>query len=249
MASPKAPNSELTVDELLGLLKKTSLPTVIVEGDDDMIVYRRLENRLAHLGVSILPAGGRTKVLDLFRRRTEVHTSVKLAFLVDQDTWVNTGVPAEFVSPTLLSTWGYSIENDIFADGELCNLLIGPEAMRFDRDLVQFVEWYALALSRHLRGTAASLSLHPDHVLNPDQRAGLLALEPNEAYPASLRDQIARDFGRLLRGKSLFALLIRNANSRSGLPKHTDKALLEMVAMRPGPKLDAMRRAVEAIFT
>jgi hypothetical protein len=248
VAPAKNAKPELTVDEIIGLLKKSALPTVVVEGDDDMIIYRRLEARLAYLGVSVFPVGGKTKVLSLFCRRTELRSSLKLAFLVDQDTWVNTGVPAEYDSPVVLLTWGYSIENDVYVDGELDQLLSGADATRFEYEIDQFVEWYALALSRHLRGAPTSISLDPNHVLDVTQRSILLSLEPNESYPTALRSQIRQNFAKLLRGKSLLSLLIRNTNSRPGQPKHSDKALLEMVSIRPGPIISGLTRSLEAIF-
>lgn len=167
---------ELDVEEIIALLKKTSLPTVIVEGSDDMIVYRRFEIRLAHLGISIFPVCGRKKVLDIFLRKSEIPADVKLVFVADQDTWVNTGVPAQYQSSQMVLTTGYSIENDVFMDGNLVSLLKGQEVAKFSSELESFVEWYSLALSRHLNGSNHLISLHPDHVLNPVQRPALLAL-------------------------------------------------------------------------
>lgn len=43
MATTLTTKAQPTVDELVALLKRTALPTVICEGSDDLIVYRRLE--------------------------------------------------------------------------------------------------------------------------------------------------------------------------------------------------------------
>jgi hypothetical protein len=137
---------ELDVEEIIAPLKKTSLPTVIVEGSDDVIVYRRFEIGLAHLGISIFPVGGRKKVLDIFLRKSEIPADVKLVFVVDQDTWVNTGVPAQYQSSQMVLTTGYSIENDVFMDGNLVSLLKGQEIAKFFSELESFVEWNSLAL-------------------------------------------------------------------------------------------------------
>ncbi|WP_097065693.1 hypothetical protein [Nitrosovibrio sp. Nv4] len=240
---------ELDVEEIIALLKKTSLPTVIVEGSDDMIVYRRFEIRLAHLGISIFPVCGRKKVLDIFLRKSEIPADVKLVFVADQDTWVNTGVPAQYQSSQMVLTTGYSIENDVFMDGNLVSLLKGQEVAKFSSELESFVEWYSLALSRHLNGSNHLISLHPDHVLNPVQRPALLALCAGEQYPDALRQQMLVDYQRLLRGKSLIALLVRNTNYKGRQPHHSDRALLEMVAVRPGPLLQLVSSQVEAAIT
>lgn len=245
MARPLTPN-EITVDEVLALLKNTSLPTVVVEGSDDMIVYRRFEDALAHIGISVLPVGGRDKVLQVFSRRNEIPSSVKAIFIADQDTWINTGIPTAYQDPLLLFTDGYSIENDIYRDGELWNLLQGQERTMYEVEIENFVEWYALALDRHLRDSRHSIALHPNHVLDPVQRPVLLALQSAETYPAALRLAILQDHRRLLRGKSLLALLLKNTNRRGIGVRHSNSALFEAVSVRPGALLSDLRGKVEA---
>ena len=244
MASRKTPN-EITVDEVIALLKKTSLPTLVVEGSDDMIVYRRFEDSLAHIGVSVLPVGGRRKVLEVFNRRAEIPTSVRTMFIADQDTWVNSGIPSAYTEQSLLFTDGYSIENDVYRDGELWTLLQVNERHAFETELAHFIEWYALAVSRHLLGTAQQISLHPDHVLDPLRRPALLALQPAESYPTALKQEIHGDYGRLLRGKSLLALLLKHTNAKGRGVRHSDSGLFEMVAVRPGALLIRLRQQIE----
>jgi len=241
--------SQPTVDEIIALLKKTSLPTVLCEGSDDLIIYRRLEEYLGHLGLSVLPAGGRENVLQVFERRAEIPRSVQLVFLADRDTWINIGIPPKYVAPNIIFTDGYSIENDVWVDGNLEALLVGDEATRFRAELDEFIHWYALALNRHLNDPTRSIANHPDHVLDPAQRPALLALLPNEAYPIGTKITLQANYKSLVRGKSLLNLLIRNTNSRRGQPKHSDKALLEMVAARPGPIFSRLNMQVETVLS
>ena len=42
-------NVDYSVDELVSLLKKTNLPTIVVEGSDDIIIFRHLEDRLSKI--------------------------------------------------------------------------------------------------------------------------------------------------------------------------------------------------------
>lgn len=244
--STRVTSNDMTVNEILGTLKRTLLPTMIVEGSDDMIVYRRFEDALAHLGVSVLPVGGRLKVLEVFSRRHEIPTSVKTIFIADKDTWVNTGVPPEFQDPTLIFTDGYSIENDVYRDGEFWKLLEEQERLRYEAEIDSFIEWYALALDRHLRDPSNPIANHPDHVLNPAQRPVLLALQPAEAYPTALRQAILSDHRRLLRGKSLLSLLLRHTSRKGRAVRHNDSALFETVAARPGALITSIRQQVEA---
>lgn len=238
-----------TVDEIIALLKKTSLPTVLCEGADDLIVYRRLEEHLSHLGISVFPAGGRKNVLQIFDRRAEIPRSVQLVFIADRDTWINVGIPPQYAAPNIIFTDGYSIENDVWVDGGLENLLVGDEITRFHSELGDFIHWYALALNRHLNDPTQSIANHPDHVLDPVQRPALLDLLPNEAYPIATKVALQANYQALVRGKSLLNLLIRNTNSRRGQPKHSDKALLEMVAARPGPILSRLNSRIESVLS
>lgn len=240
--------NEITTEEILALLRRTSLPTIVIEGNDDMIVYRTFEEKLAHLGVSVLPVGGRQKVLEVFRRRTELPLSSTPFFIADQDTWVISGVPSEYVDSRIAFTDGYSIENDIYIDGELRKLLRGTECTKYGVELAEFIEWYALALYRHMRDPQQPIALHPEHVLNLSQRPNLLALLPTEIYPTELHDLITLNYQRLLRGKSLLALLVRNTNYKGREPRHSNSALLEAVAVRPGALLDRLYQSVEQHF-
>jgi hypothetical protein len=247
MATARTPN-EVTVDEVIALLKKTSLPTLIVEGSDDMIVYRRFEDNLVHAEVSVLPVGGRLKVLEVFNRRHEIPLSVKMIFIADKDTWINTGIPPEFQDSTLVFTDGYSIENDVYRDGELWKLLRMDDRTRYEEEINSFIEWYALALTRHLADSTFPIALHHDQVLNPIQRPALLALKPAEVYPNALKQEIFDDYGRMLRGKSLLSLFIKHTNAKGRGARHTDSGLFEIVAVNPGVLLKDLLKRVEHGF-
>jgi hypothetical protein len=247
--SRKSNTTNLTVDETIQLLKRTSLPTVIVEGCDDMIIYRRFEDDLSHLGVSVLPVGGRLNVLEIFNRINEINNNINIVFIADKDTWINTGVPTAFQHDSLLFTDGYSIENDVYNDAELWKLLQTHELIKFNQDVVNFIEWYALALARHLRDGQSPISLHPNLVLDPVQRPSLLALQTAETYPIALKNALLQDYARLLRGKSLLNLLIKHTNSPSRTARHSHGALFEMVAIRPGARISSLRHRVESTLS
>jgi hypothetical protein len=248
MSPKKESRIELTLEELLGLLKKTNLPTVIVEGKDDMVVYRRFESRLSSHGVDFLPVGGRTKVLELFKRRSEIPPHVKIIFIADKDVWVNTGIPVDHLNDYLLFTHGYSIENDIYIDGRLSDLLIGRECKKHLDELNQFIDWYALALNRYFQNKSETISLHPDQVLKAGELKNLMLLHTNEVYPTQLRTLIYSEHKRLLRGKSLLALLIRNTNYPGSIRNHSTSSILEMVAMNPGTLLHEMLKKIEDLL-
>ena len=237
-----------TVDEIVSALQKTDLPTLVCEGSDDLIVYRGFESSLSHIGVDVLSAGGRQNVLQIFERRGEIPAAVKLAFVVDKDTWINSGIPVNYVAPVLCLTSGYSIENDVITDGNFEGLLEGAAAKKYEAELCKFLEWYALALDRHLINKTHPIDLHPNRVLNSAENTKLTMLGAGETYPATLRDALFANYRMLVRGKSLMALIIRNAGYRKGQPNHNNKALLETVAVRPGALLAKLRGDIEAAF-
>ncbi|MEF8750054.1 MAG: DUF4435 domain-containing protein [Candidatus Accumulibacter propinquus] len=196
-------SNDLSVNEIISTLRRSSLPTVVVEGSDDIVVHRRLEDRLAHLGVSVFPVGGRDKVISAFDRRGELPAGAKVVFVADQDTWVYSSVPPAYAHPNIVFTAGYSIENDVFVDGNLDAILAAQDERAFRQDLATFVDWYALALTRHLADCRNPIALHPEQVLDPAQLPDLMSLRPGEAFPTTLRDQVHGEYARLLRGKSL----------------------------------------------
>jgi hypothetical protein len=240
---------ELSVDEIIATLSKTSLRTIVVEGNDDVVAYRGFERALEDLAVSVFPVGGREKVLSVFQRRNEIKNTEKILFVADKDTWVYSAVPAEYVAVRLKFTDGYSIENDTFSDVAPLNLMSAAERTQFGSHVFDFVEWYALALQRMLDGGGEPISLHPSQVLDAAVRPALLALKPDEPYPAELRNQIQGDYGRLLRGKSLMALVMLILNRPGRAARHTCLSLMEGVGARPGPLIQAMIDWARASFT
>ena len=56
----------LTEDEIVELLKRSSLTSVIVEGKDDMTIYRWIEEKIGISKANFLPCGGRNTLLKVF---------------------------------------------------------------------------------------------------------------------------------------------------------------------------------------
>jgi hypothetical protein len=240
---------EYSVDEIVEILKRTSLPSIVVEGRDDIVVYRRIEERMSTIGADVLPALGRDKLLKVFERRSELPSTARVVFIADKDTWVHSGVPAEYSDQMLVFTDGYSIENDLYRDGQLEGLLLGAERQAFERELEDFVSWYAIALSRHLTDNNENIRLHPNHVLDRRFFSDLVSLRYGESDPQALRDEIRSDYPRLLRGKSLLSLLDRQTTRPGRQPSHKPLALLELVAVNPGPLLQEIEAKASIVLS
>lgn len=240
---------EYSVDEIVETLKRTSLPSIVVEGRDDIIVYRRIEERMSSIGADVLPTLGRDKLIKVFERRSELPSTARVVFIADKDTWVHSGVPANYCDEMLVFTDGYSIENDLYRDGQLEGLLLGAERQAFEKEMENFVSWYAIALSRHIAGESENIGLHPNHVLDSRFFSDLASLRHGESNPQALRDEILSDYQRLLRGKSLINLLVRQITRPGRQPSHKSLALLEMVAVQPGPLLQEIETKVSRALT
>lgn len=218
----------LTIDEVIETLKRSSDPALLAEGVDDVAVLRRLEDEFEDAGLSFFPLGGRDAVLTVFERRNEIGSKKPVLFLADKDVWVFTGIPHEYQSPELLFTDGYSLENDLYRDGRLERLLTRRERTLFERDLSEFIEWFALALRRHLTDSAEPLSLHPSNVLDDRLRyVEFVTLREGEERPEQQIDELKQSYRKCLRGKSLMGLLTRHLSSRGREAKHSVRSLME----------------------
>ncbi len=60
-----------TVDELVSTLRRSKLPTVVVEGRDDMQIFRWMEDLLEVHEVDILGVGGRPNLFAIYDRKSE----------------------------------------------------------------------------------------------------------------------------------------------------------------------------------
>ena len=109
-----------TVEELVAALRRSALPTVLVEGQEDIRIYRWLEARLGNRAANVLPTGGRENLLSIYAKRHEF-ADLPVAFVADKDMWLFSGVPSDYEE--VIWTEGYSIENDLYTDAERENLL------------------------------------------------------------------------------------------------------------------------------
>lgn len=241
------PRSYPSVDETIETVKRSNLPTLVTEGRDDYIVFRRLEDRLAG-GISVLPVGGRDKVLQVFRRREEIgHTRV--AFVVDRDLWCLGQTPDEVLSEQMILTDGYSIENDVFRDAAVPSLMSNEERLSFNLEVQRVNRWYALAVNRILGGNDCRLDIHPSEILDlPGRFEELTALGAAEEYPEQLFTTITDRSEELLRGKTLFQVAMRQLAARGRLAKHHHHQIMDQAAARRGPLLDRLSSAVERVL-
>lgn len=232
---------ELTVDDIIATLKNSHLPNVIVEGRDDLVIFRRIEEILSVHFVSVLPVGGQDKVLELFRRRREYSNGKKIVFVADRDRWVFEGVPPNLIDNLLVFTDGYSIENEAIRDANLEILMAPVERQQFRAELYITMKWFALAMSRYLAGKPEPLNIHPNHLFqqhNLDAYLSEMLVDDSDAI--NLHNQLIGDPLKFLRGKTLLALMMRQLSYAGRIVHHQPLSLLDTAGASPGPHLNTL---------
>ena len=121
----------------------------MVEGDDDVIIYRELTKRIGIFEVILRPSGGRDKLLQIYERRGEF-SQVPVAFIADQDMWLFSGIEPGYED--VIWTSGYSIENDLYSDADLERLLDENETAEHQQILDSISTWFAFAVEEYLAG-------------------------------------------------------------------------------------------------
>ena len=249
-------------EELISALEHSNLPTVIVEGEDDIIVYRTLDEKVD--GIDVIDVGGRDILLKIYRQKL-VNNNLKdkiIIFIADKDIWCNIGIPAEYETHLIVFTSGYSIENDLFVDFECQKMIkLDTEANNsYEEQKAKFIKWYALALQHNLNSMTTvdeneigdkiskninfkdrKISIHPDDVIKNFNE--YTSLKPGEVYPESLEQALIDDFPMTIRGKSILDLF--TMSFKSGLRAQT---IFKNISARPGKNINRIFEDVEKCY-
>ena len=243
------PEAVVTPAEFVQTLKHSSLPTIVTEGADDYSLFRRVEEKFSRLGVSLMPVGGKKTVLEIFKRRDQF-SQIKTAFIVDRDLWIFTEVPEEYRDAAIILTDGYSIENDLYRDGDMEALLLANERTAFLGELKELVKWYSFAVRRRLDGHDTEIDCHPRKVLSgAGQIDPVFAIQCGYDGPCPrLCEAIQENYSRVLRGKTLLSLLLNYLYNKGRAIKHSRKSLMETESVRGGAYMTRIHDTLEKIF-
>ncbi len=237
----------VTVDDWVTTLRHSHLPTVIVEGRDDMQIYQWTERRVGIQKANVLPVGGKETLLAVYRRRNEFG-HLPVAFVADKDLWLFSGIPPDY--PDIIWTEGYSIENDLYAGASLENLLNADEVEEHQQVLEAIIEWFAFEVEEHLARRPAHVATGCNRVVPPgktemDQgfRNSRGFRSPNE----EIHQQIKDEYQLQLRGKTLFQVLVRFLSAPDRDAKHSTSGLYEIAVKMtsPHPLIDRLIGEIE----
>ena len=199
-------NKYLTDDELISAMNHSSESYIIVEGPDDVMIYRWLLEDIDCEGL-LEPREGCGSVKRLYRRKNEI-TNPKVAFICDKDTIVYTGtIPKDCLG--IIYTEGYSIENDLYQGKHIeTHYFRKKDKELFSTALDSFLKAYACELEKFRAATEYDFTINPEVVLdktNYSLKTDELNdyKEPSDKTVNYLRD----NYDILLRGHSLFSLV------------------------------------------
>lgn len=226
---------------------------VVVEGVDDIVIYRNLVTLYRSKGIKVIPAGGRDKVLDVFDALNNTSNIDKAIFIVDQDSWIFSGIPNKYHHPRIICTSGYSIENDVYVDKQLEILMQGTDVYTlFQKDLVIYLKWFALAITRFCTDNNAcgeKLDIHPTAFFkNQISIDTYLALKNEEVFPQQAYDDLLVNYALKFRGKCLLSLAVRSLGQRSSEAKYNTNTIMEETAITGrGTHLNRIFNQVESL--
>lgn len=240
----------LTVEVLVAYLGRSTLPTIIVEGKGDMPIYRWVEERLGSRTTNVMSAGGRNNLLGVYEQRQKF-ADLPVAFVADQDMWLFSGLPSDYDG--IIWTKGYSIENDLYEDAELENLLAIEELQEHQQLRDAIVEWFAFEVEEYLAGRKYKVSYHCNDVVKPDQ------MQMDEAFircrnfrtpEEELHRQVKEAYQLQLRGKLLFQMLIRFLSAQDRQQKYSYDDLYDRAFRMtpPHPLRDRLIQEIEQTF-
>ena len=219
-------NPNFTVNELVEILRHSNSPNIIVEGKDDVIIYRTLVEDYFKKGViDIHQTGGREKLLHLYdllsnAEKEDDFRHVPVAFIADRDMWLFKGIPCRYKD--IIWTTGYSIENDLYSSAKLRQFVQDPD---YEDVLTSISAWFAWKVEEYLKNNPPSKPFNTirdetpvDEIDLPYARIvqeGTTQLNPNLNYLSQDHKRfkmVKENYSTQLRGKLIFDLLWRFLN-------------------------------------
>jgi hypothetical protein len=237
-----------SVEEIISeLSKSTSLLTVLVEGKDDALVYRYIEDKLNDLisidnRADIFICGGRLELIEIFEGR-ERFKNTKVVFLADKDMWFFVGVPKEYED--IVFTDGYSIENDVYIESVFNNLLDRDDRSLFDNLIKELSIWFAFEVNRYKETGDSKCDVSvdrvcPNNTFCPNFKKSINFVDP----PQHLINLVCDEYTRALRGKNLFQALLRFLDKNA----FGYATLFRLGAKLENPKIEALINKLSAKF-
>ena len=242
------PISAPSADEIVETLKRSSLPAVIVEGKDDVAIYRWIQEKARLSDVDIFPCTGRNTLLKVFERRNEF-SHLKITFIADTDMWIFSSIPEKYKE--IIFTTGYSIENDLFAGSrDAIDRLLEHDNIQLFEEIIEKINlWYAYEVEQFLKGEAYSIDHNINRIISSKTNnlcEHFLADRDYRAPSEERVNELNSEYALKLRGKLIFGLLEKLLSDK----KYKSSQLHEMIVKFTDSNeyIDALsRRMIESL--
>ncbi len=240
-----------TVNEIVNTLKRSFMPVIVIEGTDDVYIYRWLKTKLSNSLVSLQATGGRNNLFAIHDRKNEF-VNKKVIFIADKDSYRFDGVPQN--RRDIIFTSGYCIENDVYQGSDICNLLDPEDLNDFEVLKKVIIRWFAFELEQfnQRKLTDANTTLKVASHINLVSPQGSRDICPNFKTKIGFNEPcpnivllVEGEYGLNLRGKQLFQILSRLMSKKGRFSSFSDKNLIE-IALKQGNN-DSIERLVSKI--
>ena len=227
-----------SVKELVDSLSRSNLPTIIVEGRDDMRIYNWAKENFDNGTAAVLPVGSRSKLLAIYDNR-EQFKHLPVAFVADRDMdYLFKEPPNRYKD--IVWTEGYSIENDLYAGGEsaLKKLLNQKEDLLHKQILDVIIEWFAFEVEEFSHGRQAKVGRKLKDIVPRGQTEmdkGFCTSRGFQMPSSQFIKKIKEAYQLRLRGKFLFEMLARFLADNSRDPSYSLFSLYEIAFKIPNP--------------
>lgn len=234
----------LTVNEIISTLKRSNIPTILIEGSDDFYIYRLLKLRLDKNIVNFQPCGGRNNLFTIYNRRSEFDGK-QVIFIADKDSYRFIGVPKDKIG--IIFTEGYCIENDIY-DGSGIDDLIDFEDLNAFNSLKKLIlAWYSFEVENLLNEPikySMKVDLHINQIVPVGSKiiCTKLGKKINFTIPTKkIEELVDKDYGLNVRGKQIFQSISRFTSAKGRFSAFSDKNLIETaIKLKTSKHIDSL---------
>ncbi|WP_181315048.1 DUF4435 domain-containing protein [Photobacterium phosphoreum] len=220
-----------TIDEIINTLKRSSMPTILIEGSDDVYIYRYLKQKFVNRLVNLQPCGGRINLFTIYDRREEF-TGKKVLFIADKDSYRFSGVPEDKCD--VIFTEGYCIENDIYDGSDIEDILDAESLPSFNITKDCLIRWFTFELQKYIDSNhqqTMAVGHHINYII-PDGTSKIcsnfIAQIGYQEPRADVLDLIISNVNLNIRGKQLFQTISRYMTGKGRFSSFSDKNLVEV---------------------
>lgn len=229
-----------------GVLRDIDSPTLVVEGDDDVKIYGWIIDQYFNSRIKLVPAGTRSELEAIYKKVTANRDDfplVPIVFIADRDLDLFSNCPPSY--PDIIWTKGYCIENDLYLAGESLlkrEFLRKSEKRLFNDVLHTVIEWFAFEIEEHKSGKPTRLKVKLGKIIppGPDSPPTQTKMSPDFRHKRKFRHpqeenykKIRNNHRRLLKGKYIFAALVRYLNYAGRVPQYNRFQLYDRICSNP----------------